>query len=131
VISEVQRPQPDPKVTARLAAIPADDFFLSVITIGEIVSGISRIVPSRRRTGLEVWLARIVQLHALRILAVDLETARIWGEVTARAAASGRLAPAADALIAATAIRHGLHVVTRNTPDFQATGALLIDPWQS
>jgi hypothetical protein len=115
---------------ARLWAVPDADLFLSVITLGELVNGISRLVPGPKRQGLEQWLAQIEQLHAARILPVDLEVARIWGEVTASAAANGHIVAAADGLIAATAIRHGLHLMTRNTPDFQATGAMLLDPWQ-
>ena len=131
VLSEMQRPQPNPQVLARLTATPPDDKFLSVITVGEITNGIEQMPPSKRRRELEEWLEEAERDFAARILPVDVDTARIWGEVTARAKAAGRVVPPADGLIAATAIRHGLHLVTRNTADFQATGALLIDPWQS
>jgi len=130
VLSEVQRPQANPLVLARLAATPSDDKFLSVVTIGEITAGIERLQTGKRRRDLEQWLAEAVRDFADRILPVDLETARAWGAVTARAAAAGRVVHAADGLIAATAVRHGLHVMTRNTSDFLGTGALLIDPWQ-
>jgi predicted nucleic acid-binding protein len=129
VLSEMQRPAPDPRVRDQLRAIPPDDFFLSVITIGELVKGIERLPQGKRRRGLEVWLVQLTQVHAQRILPVDLETARIWGEIVARASQQGRVIPASDGLIAATALRHGLHVMTRNTADFQATGVLLVDPW--
>jgi len=64
-----------------------------------------------------------------RLLPIDLETSRIWGELVAIAQKAGRPVPAVDALIAATAIRHGLHIMTRNTADFEPTGVLLLNPW--
>ena len=131
VLSEVRRPRPEARVVARLAAVPDGDLFLSLVTVGELVNGIARLPSGGRKRGLEHWLAGIEGLHGERVLPVDLETARLWGEVTARAAAAGVVVPAPDGLIAATALRHGLHVMTRDTPDFRATGALLVDPWQA
>lgn len=130
VLSEVRRPQANPAVVERLDALAESDLFLSVVTIGEIVNGIGRLAQGKRRHALEEWLGQIEQLHAPRILPVDLETGRLWGEVTAKAAGQGRAIPVADGLIAATALRHGLHLMTRNSPDFQATGVLMIDPWE-
>lgn len=126
----MKRPQPNPQVLARLNAIPSSDLFLSVVVAGEIMFGIERMEPGSRRSDLERWLAEALRDFADRILPVDLETARVWSQITARAATAGRVVPMADGLIAATAIRHGLHIMTRNTSDFQATGASLIDPWQ-
>ncbi|MDP9173592.1 MAG: type II toxin-antitoxin system VapC family toxin [Planctomycetota bacterium] len=115
----------------RLSETPETDLFLSVITIGEIVNGVARLAQGKRRRELEAWLTQIEQIYGSRILPVDVETGRIWGEVTAKAGKNGRVIPVADGLIAATALRHGLHVMTRNSADFQATGVLLIDPWES
>ena len=55
---------------------------------------------------------------------------RIWGELTARTQKSGVGIPPTDGLLAATALRHGLHVMTRNTQHFEASGSLIIDPWR-
>ena len=54
----------------------------------------------------------------------------IWGEITAKSAAKGKQIPSIDGLIAATAIQHGLHLMTRNVTDFEPTGAMLINPWE-
>jgi predicted nucleic acid-binding protein len=67
--------------------------------------------------------------YADRLLPVDLETSRLWGELTAAARKIGRIIPAADGLIAATTRRNGLHIMTRNTGDFESAGALLLNPW--
>ncbi|MGC1580631.1 MAG: hypothetical protein WA766_04065 [Candidatus Acidiferrales bacterium] len=67
--------------------------------------------------------------YADRVLPVDLETSHIWGEFTASAQKSGKIVPASDGLIAATARRHDLHLMTRNTGHFEPTGVLLLNPW--
>jgi predicted nucleic acid-binding protein len=65
-----------------------------------------------------------------RLLPVDLERSHIWGEITASAQRLGRSLPATDGLIAATALRRGLHVMNRNTSDFSLAGVLLLNPWE-
>lgn len=70
------------------------------------------------------------QRYGEHLLDIDAETARLWGEITARAQRNGAIVPAADGLIAATALRHGLHVMTRNAQHFVATGVAVIDPWE-
>ena len=60
----------------------------------------------------------------------DAAVAAVWGRMSAAAEQSGRHVSVVDGLIAATAILHGLTVVTRNTKDFAPTGAPLLDPWR-
>ena len=110
--------------------IPESDLFLSVVTVGELINGIMRLAPGKRRRELDAWLSQVEQLYSPRIFPIDIETARIWGEITARASKQGNTIPTADGLIAATALRHGAHLMTRNSPHFRATGVLLLDPWQ-
>ena len=131
VLSEIQRKRGDPRVRVRVGSIPGDNLFLSVLTVGELTQGIELLSAGDRKRTLRRWLETLEQDYADRILAVDTETARIWGELTARARSQGRTVPASDGLIAATGIRHGLHVMTRNISDFAHTGAMLINPWQS
>jgi len=66
-----------------------------------------------------------------RILPIDVRVARVWGTITADAQGRGITVPSADGLIAATAIRHDLLVLTRNTLHFESTGARIEDPWES
>ena len=61
---------------------------------------------------------------------IDANTARLRGELTARAGKAGEIISAVDGLLAATAIQHGLHIMTRNPRHFKASGALVLDPWQ-
>jgi len=130
VVSEVRRAECHPNVRARLAAIAEEDLCISVITLGEIAHGISRLEPGKRRREFEEWLGQTERLFAERLLPVDREIARLWGQITARAADQGRVIHAADGLIAATGIRHGLHVITRDVKGFEATGVMLINPWE-
>jgi len=104
--------------------------FLSVVTIGEISKGIHLLDKGHRQNELFTWLQTIENIYHQSILKIDVETVRIWGECTAAAQKKGRIVAASDGLIAATALRHGMHVVTRNIDDFEPTGVLLINPWE-
>ncbi len=129
VLSEIRRPQGDQRVREYVEALDPDVLFLSVVTIGELAKGIAVLPAGARKRELSIWLTKLEQRYADHILPIDLEAARLWGELTARAQVDGVQVPISDGLIAATALRHGLHVVTRNTRDFAATGAMIIDPW--
>ena len=97
--------------------------------MGEITKGIELLDSGARKRNLEMWLRTLEREYADRILMVDRDVAQIWGELTASAQKKGRIVSAGDGLIAATARRHGLHVMTRNVHDFEPTGALLTNPW--
>jgi predicted nucleic acid-binding protein len=130
ILAELVKPNGNPAVRAALAEIPTPNVFLSVLTVGEIVKGIALLVSGPKKKHLTKWLAGIESDYGERVLPLDVETARIWGELTARAQKKGIAIPPADGLLAATALRHGLHVMTRNTKHFEASGALVVDPWQ-
>ncbi len=130
VLSEAQRTQGSNRVRDHLMSLDDQDFFLSVITIGEVVKGIGKLDAGSRRSELETWIRNIEDHHADRILPIDLRVARIWGDLTAEAQRNGQTIPAADGLIAATALRHDLLVMTRNTPHFEAAGVRLFNPWE-
>lgn len=110
-------------------ALDSDNLFLSVVSIGEAAKRISLLKESKNKRDLQAWLQALERYYADRILPIDLETSHIWGELTAAAQKAGKIVPASDGLIAATARRHGLHVMTRNTEHFAPTGVLLINPW--
>jgi toxin FitB len=128
VISETRKTRPDGGVIAFLTAADVRELFLSVLTLGELRKG----VAARGRTDplaakqLAVWVDGIETSFADRLLPIDVATASRWGELSA-----GRTLPVIDTLIAASAINHGLTLVTRNTGDFAATGVPLVDPWQA
>ncbi len=129
VLSELRRPGAHPGVVTAVESLDSDSLFLSVVSVGEIAKGIGLLDPGQHKRVLQTWLDTLEQHYASRLLPIDLETARIWGELTASAQRAGRVVPAVDGLIAATARRHGLHVMTRNVPDFEPTGVMLLNPW--
>ena len=128
IVSEAGRANGHPAVRAALASIRDDDLFLSVITVGEIASGIAKLPTGKKRRELEEWFAVTEDQFADRLLPIDAAVARAWGEVTAAVAKAGRVLHAADGLIAATALHHGLRLLTRNGSDFEATGVIVVDP---
>jgi len=129
VLSELRRAQANPGVRQAVESLESEELFLSVLSVGEITKGIAVLTESRKKRALQAWLQAMEHQFADRVLPVDLETSHIWGELTAAAQKEGRIVPASDGLIAATALRHGLHVMTRNTEDFESTGVLLLNPW--
>ena len=128
VVSETYKDTPEPTVIAKVAAL-GESAHISVITIGEMLKGAELLAEGRKQRDI---LARLDQLQndfGPRILPVDLEIARLWGQLTARAQRRGRQIAAPDGLIAATARHHGLPVMTRNVDDFTPTGVQVENPW--
>jgi predicted nucleic acid-binding protein len=128
VISETRRSRPDAGVIAFLSAAGAEGLFLSVLTLGELRKGVAlkRRTDPEAASQLAMWVEGIVTNFADRILPIDSAIALRWGELSA-----GRSLPVIDMLIAATALSRDLTLVTRNTKDFETSGALLLDPWRT
>ena len=126
-LSELLKPRPSRRVSQWFLDTPQTSMFLSVLTLGEIRKGTMLLGEGRRRVRLNVWLeAELPAWIEERILPVDADVADIWGRLMARP----ERIPAVDGLIAATALRHGLAVVTRNEADFAVTGVELLNPWK-
>lgn len=130
VLSEVQRPKPDPRVLAWLDQIDEDRTHLSVISVGEIARGVAQLDEGKRKVALQRWLeVDLPGRFGNRLLPVDRETALTWGKLMAEAKRAGRGLPVMDGWIAATAARHGVTLVTRNTGDFAGIALELFNPW--
>ena len=130
VLSELRRPKGHPVVRQAIDAFHEEELFVSVLSLGEIFKGIALLRESPKKQALGTWLQTLEREYADRLLSIDLETSRLCGEITATAQKAGRVVHATDGLIAATALRHGLRVMTRNTADFEPTGVLLLNPWE-
>ncbi len=125
-LSEVMKRNPSPSVVEWFRTTPQDEMFVSVLTLGELRRGVAKL-QGPRRDELAAWLENeIPEWFHGRVLPVDVGVAMEWGELTARLPTS---VPAVDCLLAATALRHGLAVVTRNVVDFEPTGVQIVDPW--
>jgi len=130
VLSELRRSDGDPRVRQSVESFANSDLYMSVLTVGEIIKGIALLVPGKKKQDLQRWIQGLEQRYGDRILPVDRDVGHIWGEITGRARTQGITLPVVDGLIAATALRHGLHLMTRNTADFATSGVLLINPWE-
>src|SRR4051812_42748376 len=128
VISELRRPdKADRNVVAWANAIPAASFFVSAISILEIELGALLVARKDAAQGavLRAWIDHQILLRFDgRILAVDTAVAQRCARLHVPDPPAER-----DALIAATAMVHGLTVVTRNVVDFEPTGVALMNPW--
>jgi toxin FitB len=128
--SETSRPRPDANVTTWLKNQARDSQFLSVVTMGELRKGATLLQPSARRTQIEHLIEVLVPAwFAGRILPVTQSIAERWGVLEAQQELAGLPFGVADGMIAATALEHGLTVVTRNTKHFEGLGLSLINPW--
>lgn len=130
VWSELKLSAPNPMVVSSIRQVQQGDLQLSVISMGELQKGISLLPLGRKRAELDNWFNGLQVRFAEQIVDIDLETSLIWGELSARIRLSGNTIGDADLLIAASALRHGFRVMTRNIRDFAPTGVLLVDPWQ-
>lgn len=130
VPSELVRPQPEPKVKAWLTAQDLDALFMSAVSFGELRRGITLRASGKRRTELELWIETdLSMLLSGRILPLTRSIAERWGALEGQRQLAGRPLNVPDAQIAATALEHGLTLVTRNVKDFAGLGVDLLNPW--
>jgi toxin FitB len=126
VVSELRRRRPNREVVRWIEDAPTTSLFLSVLVVGEIRQGVERLRSrdSIQAGLLEEWLEGLRRDFTDRILPVTTPVAEAWGRLVAPAPL-----PVVDALIAATALVHGLTLVTRDTGALERTGVPLLDPW--
>jgi len=132
VVSELRKvrlERADANVAAWAETVRADDLFISVITVQELEIGSLLIERRDKAQGsmLRGWIeSQVLRAFDGRILPVDLAVVR----QSAKLHVPDRR-PISDTLIAATAIVHGMTIVTRNVGDFQIGGATILNPWSS
>lgn len=128
VLSELRRREPNQGVIEWFVQRPATTLYLSVLALGEIRKGIASLANDDRQLKLLDWLeVELPQFFSGRILSVDAYVADRWGQLNVQ---MGRPIPAIDSLIAATALTHGLRLVTGNVRDFNYPELDVINPWR-
>lgn len=127
VLSELRKgPRAHPSVRRWFEAVEDEAVFTSVLVLGELRRGVESI---RRRdpvaaAALEQWLARLREQFADRVLPIDAATAERWGRLNVPDPV-----PTVDGLLAATALEHGMTLVTRNARDVERTGVSTSNPF--
>lgn len=129
VWSEATRQAPDPNVRAWAQANEAS-LWLSTVVLAELRAGAALLPAGRRRASLEALFDQLETDFADRLLPFDANAARYYGLVLETCKRQGRPIATADAMIAATALRHGMSVATRDRNNFAGAGVAVIDPWQ-
>lgn len=127
VLAELRKPRPQASVAAWYQGVGDQELFLSVLVVGEIQQGVARLrrKDPRQAAAYEAWLGKLQREFADRVLPVTQDVALEWGRLSA-----GNPPPVVDGLIAATALVHGMTVVTRNVADFEPTGVRLLNPFE-
>ena len=126
VVSELRRPRPHGAVLDWIADVPAEQLFVSAVTIGEIQAGIeiTREQDEAKAEELEAWLDKVQVSYG--VLPMDAPAFREWARLMHRRSDT----MSEDAMIAATSIVHRLTVVTRNVSDFDQLGVELQNPFE-
>lgn len=129
VISELVKQTPDANVVDWLSNTPTERLYLSVITIGEVRKGLTKLPDSKRKDLLTNWLNSLLEDYQNRIYSINLTVAENWGIIQGKAEKKGTPISSIDSLIAAIAYTHNLVLVTRNVRDFEASNLLIQNPW--
>lgn len=130
VISELVKSEPSANLLQWFSSQDEDALYLSVLSMGELERGVEKLPTSRRKTRLSQWVRQdLAKRFEGRLLSLDLQVAQRWGAMVGASERKGRPLPVIDSLIAATAIVHGLSVVSRNVADFERCGVSCVDPW--
>lgn len=129
-IFELIKKKPNPGVINWVTDKDESNLYLSVLTLGEIKKGISKLSESKKKSELTDWLYELEKRFEGRIIPLSLEIALLWGKIQGELEVEGKPMPSLDALIACSAIVKNLIVVTHNGKDMERSKVEIIDPWE-
>lgn len=130
VLSELRRRKPERKVAAFIAAQPLESLYVSVVTFAEIRFGIERVSDAGRRAELGDWLAhRVRPMFEQRVLAISEDVMFKWRLLVEEGRKLSHTYSQPDLIIAATALDHGLTVVSRDVSDYRRARVPVVNPW--
>jgi toxin FitB len=130
MLSELRRPKPDRKVLAFVAAQPLELLYISAVTLAEIRFGIELVSDATKRAELNDWLAHKVRpMFEQRVLPVTEDVMFKWRLLVEDGRQAGHTFSQPDLIIAATALQHGLTVVSRDIRDYERARVPVLNPW--
>ena len=131
ILSELRRPKPEPQVVAFISAQPLDSLYVSTVTFAEIRFGIELVVDVHKRAALSDWLhLQLRPMFENRVLPVSEDIMFKWRLMVEEGRKAGHTFAQPDLIIAATALHHGLTMVSRDTGGYDKTGVPLVNPWK-
>ncbi len=132
VLSELRRPKPEPRVVDFVASCPLDQLYVSAVTLAEIRFGIELVDEPNHRAELNDWLTHKVRpMFDHRVLQVTEDIMLKWRLLVEEGRKTGHTFSQPDLIIAATAIHHGLTVVTRDRSDYDRAHVPVVNPWDA
>jgi predicted nucleic acid-binding protein len=130
ILSELRRSRPERKVLAFIAGQPLERLYVSSATLAEIRFGIELVADAGRRAALNDWLAHKVRpMFEQRVLAITEDIMFKWRLLVEDGRKVGHTFSQPDLIIAATALHHGLTVVSRDVRDYRKARASVLNPW--
>ncbi len=130
ILSELRRTKPEPKVLAFVAGQSLDLLFVSAVTLAEIRFGIELVFEVTKRAELNDWLTHKVRpMFDQRVLPVSEDVMFKWRLLVEEGRKSGHTFSQPDLIIAATALHHGLTLVSRDVADFEKARVPILNPW--
>ena len=130
ILCELRRPKPEAEVVNFVAAQPLDRLFVSAVTLAEIRFGIELVGDAGRRAELGDWLTHQVRpMFDQRVLPISEDVMFKWRLLVEDGRKAGHTFSQPDLIIAATALHHGLTVVSRDVRDFEKARAPIFNPW--
>jgi predicted nucleic acid-binding protein len=130
ILSELRRTKPEPKVLAFVAGQSLDLLFVSAVTLAEIRFGIELVSEATKRAELNDWLTHKVRpMFDQRVLPVSEDVMFKWRLLVEEGRKSGHTFSQPDLIIAATALHHGLTLVSRDVAAFEKARVPILNPW--
>ncbi len=131
ILSELRRPRPELKVLAFISGQPLDLLFVSAVTFAEVRFGIELAPDASRRAELNSWLTHTLRpMFDQRVLPVSEDIMFTWRLLVEDGRKVGHTFSQPDLIIAATALHHGLTLVSRDTGDFEKARVAVLNPWK-
>ena len=132
VLSELRRPKPHPKVVEFVSGQPLDALYVSVVTFAEIRFGIEIVKDVSRRLELNDWLEhKLRPMFEDRVLEITEDIMLKWRLMVEEGRKAGHTFAQPDLIIAATALQHGLTILSRDTSEYEMANVPVLNPWNT